>query len=219
MPERMLYPQLFRRDALAGIFTPEALAEIDVEEPYAIWQRHYDEADTAEPVYAMQHLDLRMALADNDLRKVGRACEMAGVHVAYPMLDPDLVAFAATIPPDTLIRRLELRHFFKHAMRDFLPAQVLSKSKHGFGMPFTEWTRTDPRLRDMVDDAVARLKTWGMFRPEFLDTVLTAHRNAGGSIYDVIVYDLLMLERWQRERESPATAAGAPVRLQQAAAS
>ena len=220
MPERMLYPQLFHRDALAGIFTPEALAELDVEEPYAIWQRHYDEAGTTEPVYAMQHLDLRMALADNDLRKVGRACEMAGVHVAYPMLDPDLVAFAATIPPDTLIRRLELRHFFKHAMRDFLPAQVLAKSKHGFGMPFPEWTRTDPRLRDMVDDAVARLKTWGVFRPAFLDTVLAAHRNAGGSVYDAIVYDLLMLELWQHERDHPTSAAAdAAPGLQRAAAS
>ncbi len=220
MPERMIHPQLFRRDALAGIFTPEALAELDAEEPYAIWQRHYDEAGTAEPLYAMQHLDLRTTLADNDLRKVGRACEMAGVQVAYPMLDPDLVAFAARIPADRLIRGLELRHFFKRAMRDFLPPEILTKSKHGFGMPFPEWTRMDPRLRDMVDDSVNRLKDWGIFRPAFLDTVLAAHRNAEGSVYDAIVYDLLMLELWQRERASPAAgAADAAAALPRVAAS
>jgi len=218
MPERLLYPQLLGRDALAEIFTPDALAALDVEEPYAIWQRHYDEAATTEPLYAMQHLDLRMALADNDLRKVGRACEMAGVRVAYPMLDPDLVAFAASIPADKLIRRLELRHFFKHAMREFLPRQVLDKQKHGFGMPFPQWTRTDPRLRDLVAEALEGLKARGVFRPAFLDRVLAAHRAGEGSAHDAIMYDLLMLELWQREREQPA-AAGAPEPARRVAAS
>jgi asparagine synthase (glutamine-hydrolysing) len=209
MPERMLNPTVFRRDALAAIFEPDALAEIDVDEPYRIWQQHYDAAGTGEPLYAMQHLDLRMALADNDLRKVGRACDMAGVRVAYPMLDPDLVAFAAAIPADKLIRGLELRHFFKRAMRDFLPPDVLAKRKQGFAMPFPAWTRSDARLRDMVDDAIDGLKARGVFRPAFLDTARAAHRQGAGSVYDAIIYDLLMLEGWQRERERPSAARGA----------
>lgn len=219
MPERMLNPLLFRRDALAGIFTEDALAELDVEEPYAIWRQHYDEAGTTGGVHAMQHLDLRMALADNDLRKVGRACEMAGVEVAYPMLDAELVDFAARIPADKLMRPFSLRHFFKRAMRDFLPHPVVTKRKQGFGMPFPEWTRTDPRLRELVDDAVAGLKTRGVFRPAFLDTALAAHRQRSGSVYDAIIYDLLMLELWQRERERPVAALADPVPAQRAAAS
>jgi len=203
MPERMLYPLIYKRENLGRIFTEEALAAIDVEEPYRLWQRHYDEAGTSDLVYAMQHLDLRTALADNDLRKVGRACAMAGVEVAYPMLDEEVVSFAAGIPAGQLLPGTRLRHFFRKAMRGYLPETVLSKKKHGFGMPFVDWTRNEPRLTEMVDDCFATLKTRGIFRPEFLDEVVAQHRRNRSALHSALVYDLVMLDLWQRSREAP----------------
>ena len=218
MPERMLRPQTFRRAALDGIFTPAALDALDVDAPYDIWCHHYTEAGHPAPLFGMQHLDLRVALADNDLRKVGRACEMAGVRVAYPMLDDDLVAFAARIPPQKLLRGLDLRHFFRRAMKGYLPPKVLAKKKHGFGMPFPEWTRTHPPLVDLVDGCIAGLKGRGIFRPDFLDEVRTHHRRGDSPRHDAIVYDLVMLELWERAREGGAARNDAPARYDTAEA-
>ncbi len=201
MPERMLSKQVYTDDALPGIFTSDALAAIEPEEPVAIWRRHYEEAGTDDLIYAMLHLDTRIALADNDLRKVGRAAEMAGVEVAYPMLDEDLVEFAARIPSALLVKGFDLRHFFKEAMRGFLPDEILNKKKHGFGMPFAEWTRNDPILWNMVVDAFSNLKTRNVFRGDFLDAVLDAHRDSADSPLSGIVWDLLMLELWWQKRE------------------
>lgn len=201
MPERMLGGGVYRPEALRDIFTDEALATIDPEEPRRLWRTHYAASGSEDMLYSMLHLDTRVTLADNDLRKVGRAMDMAGVEAAYPLLDEDLVEFAAAIPPDRLIRRFDLRHFFKRAMRGFLPDEILDKTKHGFGMPFAEWTREDPRLLDMIGDAIADQKRRGIFRPAFLDTVLETHRRTPDSAYGGIVWDILMLEQWWAHRE------------------
>ena len=208
MPGRMLANGVYHPAALAGIFTADALAEIDAGAPEAAWTRHFEAAGTDDLVHAMQRLDWRVTLADNDLRKVERAGRTAGIEVAYPMLDAGLVAFAAGLPSDLLIQRFRLRAFFKDAMAGFLPEPILAKPKHGFGMPFSEWTRSDPGLWSLVVDAFAGLKTRKLFRADFLDTVLRAHAADGDPDLSAIVWDLLMLEAWWQARETqPAQAA------------
>ncbi|MBK1696016.1 asparagine synthetase B family protein [Rhodovibrio salinarum] len=203
MPERMIESGIYRRDVLDHIFTADALAEIEVDAPAATWRRHYAEAGTDDLVHAMQRLDWRVTLSDNDLRKVQRAGALAGVEIAYPMLDPGLVEFAAGLPSNLLIQRFRLRAFFKDAMVGFLPQSILTKPKHGFGMPFSEWTRSDAGLWALVVDAFAALKTRKIFRADFLDQVLRAHADDSDPELSAIVWDLLMLEIWWQAREAP----------------
>jgi asparagine synthase (glutamine-hydrolysing) len=146
--------------------------------------------------------DVRTALADNDLRKVGRACDLAGIEVAFPMLDEDLIEFAAKIPSSLLIRGLELRYFFRKAMEGFLPQKTLRKEKHGFAMPFWQWARKDDGIAEIVDSCFEGLRSRRVFRKEFLDRVLREHRSEDETQFDSIIYDLIMLELWQRNREA-----------------
>ena len=144
----------------------------------------------------MLHLDLKITLADNDLRKVTGACHMAGVDVAYPFLDDDVVEFSAEVPPSLLIRVMNRRWFFKRAIRNFLPKETLAKRKHGFGMPYMEWPRDNSRLREMAVDCADSLKGRGYLRPDFLQTMI---EDESGT-YDALVWDIMMLELWFRER-------------------
>jgi asparagine synthase (glutamine-hydrolysing) len=152
----------------------------------------------------MQRLDWRVTLADNDLRKVQRAGALAGVEIAYPMLDGGLVEFAAGLPSNLLIRRMRLRAFFKDAMAGFLPEEILTKPKHGFGMPFSEWTRAHGGLWSLAVDAFAGLKARRVFRADFLDHVLASHAADRDPELSAIVWDLLMLEIWWQAHEAPA---------------
>lgn len=206
LPERMLESPAYARAALDRVFTPAALAAIDPGETADLWRRHYRETETTDPIHAMQRLDHRVTLADNDLRKVERAARMAGIEVAYPMLDEDLVTFAAGIPSTVLIQGLRLRAFFKDAVADLLPPAILTKPKHGFGMPFAEWTRTDPRLRALAGDCLSDLKRRDVFSPAFLDDVLDAHHKDRDPNLCGIVWDLMMLETWWQAHDAPAPA-------------
>ena len=75
----------------------------------------------------MLYLDWHFTLHDNDLVKVNTACRLAGIEVAYPLLDDDLVALSCRIPSAQKLRGSTLRWLYKQAVRDFLPHAILTK--------------------------------------------------------------------------------------------
>ena len=77
-------------------------------------------------------LDLRVTLADTDLRKVVRMCELAGVRTRFPFLHDDLAEFSARLPETLLMEGGKLRQFYKDAMRGFLPDAIIDSIKQGF---------------------------------------------------------------------------------------
>jgi asparagine synthase (glutamine-hydrolysing) len=89
----------------------------------------------------MMHLDLKYTLADNDLRKVSRMCGAAGVDVRYPLLDEALVEFSGDLTASLKVKGFKLRHFFKQSLTGFLPPETITKTKHGFGLPFGLWLK------------------------------------------------------------------------------
>jgi hypothetical protein len=52
------------------------------------------------------------------------------------MLHQDVVDVSTRVPPDLKMQGTDLRTFYKRAMADFLPSEIINKSKHGFGLPF-----------------------------------------------------------------------------------
>ena len=47
------------------------------------------------------------------------------------MLDDALVAFSTRLSPTLKLKGTSLRYFFKQALGDFLPQEILNKKKHG----------------------------------------------------------------------------------------
>lgn len=196
LPKRLEAYNFWDSVELQQVFTPECLTEIDPGGPLEHRRQIYQQAGSGDLVQRMMHYDLTVALADNDLRKVSRMCELAGVRVRYPYLDEDLAEFSARIPPALLIKGRQLRYFYKEAMRGFLPPETLSKAKHGFGMPFEEWVKQDAGLRALARDALMAFKTRGYFRDSFIQDIVDAHAHQDRSPYDGIVWDIVMLELW-----------------------
>jgi asparagine synthase (glutamine-hydrolysing) len=149
----------------------------------------------------MLYVDWKLALADNDLRKVNRMCEVLGMDVRYPMLDRELVEFSTRVPAPFKIKAFQLRYFFKQALGDFLPPEVLAKRKHGFGLPFGRWLRSSTGLHQLVYDSLARLKNRRYVRAEFLDWIVEKHRSDHADFYGSFVWTLMMLELWLETHE------------------
>ena len=126
---------------------------------------------------------------------------LAGMEVDFPFLDDDLVAFSALLPPQEKLRGTRLRHLFKEALRGFLPDEILTKQKQGFGLPFGLWLVEHPGLRDFTHDTLAGLKRRDLVRPEFIDELL-GHRHAQhAAYYGDMVWVLVMLEQWLSVRD------------------
>ena len=210
LPDRLEIRNNYLNFSPAECFKTEIGEHIRQLHAFDLMRYHYHGAKARTALNRMMHLDLRMTLADDDLRKVNRTTECQGLLVRYPLLDEELVEFAARVPPDLKLKSGQLRYFFKRALKDYLPASVLEKSKHGFGLPFGQWQRSRRELKEFTYDNVGRLKSRGLFNPEFPDAVLERHRTGHAAYHGELVWLLLMLELWfQSHEKAPTRRAGA----------
>ena len=91
------------------------------------------------------------------------------------MLDDAVVAFSASLAPGLKLKGTRLRYFFKQALRGFLPDEIITKKKHGFGLPFGLWLQTHRPLQQIALDSLADLKQRQFVRPEFIDELTSMH--------------------------------------------
>src|SRR5688572_15675425 len=93
MPARYDNYNLLSRLGPDNVFTGEFLASIDPGVPEAEMRQEYHAAQARSMINRMLALDLKYTLADNDLPKVTRSCELAGVGARFPMLNDAFVDF------------------------------------------------------------------------------------------------------------------------------
>lgn len=201
LPDRLETYNFLHRTSPNEIFTADFLAQVNHQEPNAMLRAEYGRTDSTSSINRLLNLDLKFTLADNDLRKVNRMCELAGVAVHYPLLDEDIVTFAAQLPPSLKVKGLKLRYFFKEALKDFLPQETLTKSKQGFGLPFGVWMQTYRPLQELTYDSLKSLRGRGYIRPEYLDALIEQHRSGHAAYYGVMIWVLMMLEQWLQHHE------------------
>src|SRR5690606_5015614 len=93
----------------------------------------------------------------------------------------------------------QLRYFFKEALRDFLPDEIITKQKQGFGLPFGVWLQNDKGLKEIAADSLHDLKSRHIIRDGFIDTLLNQHLHEHASYHGTMVWLLMMLEYWHKQ--------------------
>jgi len=84
-------------------------------------------------------VNIRLTLANDFLPKVDVASMKESLEVRVPMLDEDLMGFALRIPWWLKVGRKEGKLPLRDVAATLLPADVVQKPKHGFGVPLDLW--------------------------------------------------------------------------------
>jgi asparagine synthase (glutamine-hydrolysing) len=205
MPARLETYNLLERYGHEQVFTREFLATTDIGQPLSCLNETYRQAHAESLINKMLALDLKFTLADNDLPKVAKACELAGMEVAFPFLNDEMVAFSARLAPELKLKGTKLRYFFKEALRGTLPDEIITKQKHGFGLPFGVWLQNHKPLQALAADSLSDLKSRHIIRADFIDKLLGHHLDEHAGYHGTMVWVLMMLEQWFRQRQAPAT--------------
>jgi asparagine synthase (glutamine-hydrolysing) len=201
MPARLETYNLLGRYGPSQVFTDEFLAGADVGQPLASLADTYGKSEAGSLINRMLELDLKITLADNDLPKVMKACELAGMEVAFPFLNDEMVAFSARLTPQQKLNGTQLRWFFKEALKGFLPNEIITKQKHGFGLPFGVWLQHHKPLQQLATDSLTDLKARKIVRADFIDQLVGQHLEEHAGYHGTMVWVLMMLEQWFKQRE------------------
>lgn len=196
LPDRTAKYNLIYHLGLEKVFPSSFLEGIDSDAPLKLQRRVWGEVNAHALVNRMLGFDWRFTLADNDLPKVIGATRLAGIEVAFPLLDDDLLDFSLKLPPEYKLKGTQLRWFFKEALRDFLPQEIITKKKQGFGLPFGHWVLKHQGLSKLARESLDILTEKKILRKDFVDELFTIHLPSFPGYYGEMVWISMMLGQW-----------------------
>ena len=196
MPDRLQTYNFLEMFSPSVVFTKRFLDTVNIDTPSLEMREWYERGNDFDFLNRMLLFDWKLTLADNDIRKVNRMCEAAGVAVDYPLMDETLVDFSLQIPPRLKLRKLDLRYAFKQAHSDYLPAEVLTKEKHGFGLPFGDWLSSSEELQAAILPRIDSFRQRDILTQEFIDDIMHRHRDEHAGYFGSMLWLIAVLENW-----------------------
>ncbi len=187
----------FTQERKEKLFTTDARARIPDLDSAAKILRHFDADNVEDLVDRMLHTDLMTRMPDHLLPIVDRMSMAHSLEVRSPLVDRQLVEFAASLPAGLKLRGRELKYGLKQVARRYLPSEVIDREKQGFGFPLARWMRTDLAgyLRRMFDDSMFVQE--GIFDPGYIRQLLDEHLG-GAADHNFRIWILMNLEIWYR---------------------
>lgn len=187
------------------LYTPMMRAATDAQPSAGLIRALYRDSGTPDPLNRALAVDQETLLPDQVLAFVDRLSMAHGLEVRPPLLDHRIVEFAARIPGRLKIGGDgRVKHLFKQAVADLLPADLVDRPKEGFLMPINRW------MRDLLADFVARAFAGpALARQPWLDPVavkaladahFSGRIDAGNRIWNLAMY----LHWWQHTVEPEA---------------
>jgi asparagine synthase (glutamine-hydrolysing) len=137
-----------------------------------------------------------MTYLPNDLLvKMDIASMTVSLEARSPFLDHHLMEFAASLPESLKLRGMTTKYLLKRVLKQFVPAENLTRAKMGFGVPIGHWFRgkMQPFLRETLlsEKALGR----GLFNRDRVRQLVDQHV-ANRVNHEHRLWSLLMLELW-----------------------
>lgn len=181
-----------------GALTPrqrDALVALD-QRPRAPDPRPYAASRKVGSLRRILYFDQTQWLPDNLLERGDSMTMAASIEARMPFMDTALAADLASWPDRCRLRNGVTKWVLRQAMRDVLPAEILTRPKVGFRVPVNEWFRGS--LRDFVHDSLTgpNSRTSGYYQPAALSRVLKEHTE-GRRNHEKLIWTLLNLELFQ----------------------
>jgi asparagine synthase (glutamine-hydrolysing) len=200
---------LFRDEARDQLLHPDvfaAAAKEDLLRDARAWLSRHE----GHWLSASQYLDLHAYLPLDILTKVDRMSMAHSLEVRVPLLDHEVVEFAATIPPELALKGGNGKGMLKAAMRGILPDETIDRPKRGFAVPLAGWFRGE--LEGFVRDLLLspRTSARNILNVAYMERLLDLHRR--GRPLDFKLWTLISFEMWCRiflDEQVSAVAMGA----------
>jgi asparagine synthase (glutamine-hydrolysing) len=170
--------------------------------------RHFDRFSALPHDSRMMRFDFETYLPEDVLTKVDRMSMAHSIESRVPLLDNEVIDFAATLPAALKIKNGRRKHILKETLRTLLPDSILQRRKQGFGIPLGTWFRGG--LTDVFSDVLNSPRTCqrGYFETAFVSRLLREHL-AGERDHTLRLWQLFVFELWHRQYLDTAGAGSA----------
>jgi asparagine synthase (glutamine-hydrolysing) len=148
-------------------------------------------------LHQLLYVDTKTWLPDDLLVKADKMTMATSVELRVPLLDFQVLDFAASLPPHFKVQGRSTKRILKAALRDSVPPAILKRKKVGFPVPYDRWLRNELKefVFETILDKSSALSAY--FSDKGLLQLLQTHQRGEGGSQEV--FSLLVLELWHQQ--------------------
>src|SRR3954470_13179231 len=190
--------RFFGADEKPALLTGDVRRAIDGPDPETRLASHFERFAHLPWPSQMMRFDAETYLPEDILTKVDRMSMAHSIESRVPLLDNEVIAFAAAVPASLKIKDGRRKHVLKEVAATLLPRDILDRKKQGVGVPLGTWFRGN--LRELFADTLLSPSSLqrGYFEPAFVRHVLDEHLT-GKRDHSLRLWQLVVFERWQQQ--------------------
>ena len=189
----------FQPDEKAALLTADLRRQVGDADAGTRLGRHFARLRGLPWQGQMMHFDFETYLPEDILTKVDRMSMAHSIESRVPLLDNEVIEFAARLPAALKIKNGRRKHILKEAASGLLPDGILQRRKQGFAVPVASWFRGGG-LRELFSDVLLspRAQQRGYFEPRFMERLVREHvtdrRDHSARLWALVVFEL-----WHRQ--------------------
>ena len=192
-----LWMAYFNESERDELYTADFEEVVDAAKTADVIGAPFRASDAEDPVNRLLDVDVQTYLQDDLLTKMDIATMAHSLEVRSPLLDHELMEYAATLPGAWKATGTSTKKLFKEALAPWLPQHILHRDKKGFSVPLADWLAGDLRElpRDVLLDRASLER--GYFREaavrRLIDDHVSRRRDNANKLWA-----LIQLELWLR---------------------
>jgi asparagine synthase (glutamine-hydrolysing) len=175
-----------------NLYTVEFLESLRGQETDEITQKLFERVAHQPLLNRMLYVDTKTWLPDDLLVKADKMTMATSVELRVPLLDFQILEFAASVPPHFKVLGWSTKRLLKAALAESVPKEILMRRKSGFPVPYETWLRSE--LKEFVFDTLLSetnfLSTF--FQRQAVNHLLQSNQKGEG--FSKEIFCLLVLE-------------------------
>jgi len=189
--------RFFGADEKPALLTAEVMRQIEGPDPETRLARHFERFSRLPWPSQMMRFDTETYLPEDILTKVDRMSMAHSIESRVPLLDNEVIEFAATLPAGLKIKNGRRKHVLKEVAATVLPREILDRPKQGFGVPLGTWFRGG--LRELFADTLLSPSSLqrGYFQAPFVRRIVDEHLS-GRRDHTLRLWQLVVFEKWHQ---------------------
>ena len=146
------------------------------------------------------YFGIKTWLPNDFFMKADRMTMAHAIEERVPLLDPNIVDFSFTIPPNLKLKGFTGKYIFKKAMIGILPQKIIYRKKQGYGTPMDYWFKHS--LKDVLEKLIDE-STHNYYNKEYVSNILKKFQKSGGNpnmnFYNAQkLWSVLIFEMWHK---------------------
>ena len=178
-----------------NLIKPEVKERLGDYHPARLSIDAYNKADGPDHLAKILYVDMKTYLPGDILVKVDRMSMANSLEVRAPILDKEMIEFAATLPSDLKFNKGEKKYILKQLFKPLLPDDILYRKKMGFSVPLASWLRGE--IKDLAEEYLFS-KSHGIqqiFDMEKVKQLWDQHQSQKAD-HATVLWSMLMYQMW-----------------------